>query len=239
MGARARSSPRPTSRCASLGEVDRDRQITSYAAKGTWQASQRSPLRRLVLRRPGEGRHRPTADHLAAPDDDVRIQRAADYGGHNQTVRYDGILSPNWLVEASFARALNNIIEIPSVNEWNVTDPTVVPNVITGGIGFYEQGNAARTSSTQRRPRTSSGATRSGTASGRGRHYDQINNRTGPTFMLPDGRRRRPAPASRSWPIPTFGRIYRVTRANLNTERTTQQIYTSFFVQDTWRVTTS
>jgi hypothetical protein len=35
---------------------------------------------------------------------------------------------------------------------------------------------------------------------------------------------------------PTFGRIFRVTRANLNTARFTKQLYTSFFVQDTWRV---
>src|SRR5262249_23034119 len=33
---------------------------------------------------------------------------------------------------------------------------------------------------------------------------------------------------------PTFGKIYRVVRANLNTERTTTQKYASFFAQDTW-----
>ena len=27
------------------------------------------------------------------------------------------------------------------MDEWNVTDTTVTPNVISGGIGFFEQGN--------------------------------------------------------------------------------------------------
>src|SRR5260221_318142 len=35
---------------------------------------------------------------------------------------------------------------------------------------------------------------------------------------------------------PTFGKIYRVTRANFNSGRTTLQKYGTFFVQDSWRV---
>jgi hypothetical protein len=54
-----------------------------------------------------------------------------DYGG-NQTIRYDGMLATNWLVEASFARAGNIIEEVPSVNEWLVIDTRVVPFVATG-----------------------------------------------------------------------------------------------------------
>ena len=45
---------------------------------------------------------------LLAQDADA-IQRAATYGGHNQALRYDGIIDPNWLVEASFAHATNNV----------------------------------------------------------------------------------------------------------------------------------
>src|SRR5207249_4892931 len=33
----------------------------------------------------------------------------------------------------------------------------------------------------------------------------------------------------------TFGKIYRVTRANFNSARTTTQKYVNFFVQDTWK----
>ena len=33
-----------------------------------------------------------------------------------------------------------------------------------------------------------------------------------------------------------FGKIYRVTRANFNSERATPQKYSTFFVQDTWKI---
>ena len=50
----------------------------------------------------------------------ARTRRASagleNFGGHNQTVRYNGILRPHWLIEASYARASNGITEIPSVN---------------------------------------------------------------------------------------------------------------------------
>ena len=31
--------------------------------------------------------------------------------------------------------------ELPWVNDWRYTDRTVTPNIITGGVGTYEQGN--------------------------------------------------------------------------------------------------
>jgi hypothetical protein len=64
-----------------------------------------------------------------------------DYGGHNQTVRYDGILGSRWVLEGAYARALNTISELPSVDEWRVADQTASPLRITGGVGFYEAGN--------------------------------------------------------------------------------------------------
>ena len=54
------------------------------------------------------------------------------YGGHNQTVRYEGAINKNWLIEGSFARAANNIVEIPSVDQWSVTDDTVTPHQPSG-----------------------------------------------------------------------------------------------------------
>ena len=66
--------------------------------------------------------------------------------------------------------------------------------------------------------------------------YDQINNRTGPTFTLVNGQQTATGATIQIIADPTFGRIFRVTRANLNTARSTEQLYTSFFVQDTWRV---
>ena len=65
------------------------------------------------------------------------------YGGHNQTVRYDGIISTSWLVEGSVAHATNKFDEIPTVDDWIFTNLTRVPNGTTGGLGGYERDNGS------------------------------------------------------------------------------------------------
>ena len=141
-----------------------------------------------------------------------------EYGGHNQTVRYDGVISPTWLVEGSFARAINSISETPSVDEWRVTDTTVVPQVITGGIGFYEKGNEGtnlqyvgkddlplrRSPDQGRLPLRGRGVLATST-SARGRRSRR---RT--------GARRSTGAQVNIVADPAFSRIYRVTRANFN-----------------------
>ena len=62
-------------------------------------------------------------------------------GGHNQTLKYDGVLRPSWLVEATVSRAKNDLVETPSTQAFQMTDTTVVPNIVSGGVGFYEEGN--------------------------------------------------------------------------------------------------
>jgi hypothetical protein len=66
--------------------------------------------------------------------------------------------------------------------------------------------------------------------------YDQINQRTGPTFTLVTGEQTATGAQIQILPDPVYGRIYRVTRANLNSARTTKQQYAALFVEDTWRV---
>jgi hypothetical protein len=222
---------------ASLGEVNRDRRITSYAVKGTWQALKNHRFDASFFGDPAHGDMGPQRTTALLRTSTSGFSELDKYGGHNQTVRYNGILGSNFLVEASFARALNEIVEIPSVNDWNVTDRTVTPNIISGGIGFFEQGNKSLNWQYQAKA-----------TNVLGNHqikygllvedvgYDQINNRTGPTFTLVNGQQTATGASIEIQPDPTFGRIFRVTRANLNTERSTDQLYTSFFVQDTWRV---
>src|SRR5262249_54967062 len=66
--------------------------------------------------------------------------------------------------------------------------------------------------------------------------YSNINQRTGPTFKTPDGTETATGANISILPDPVYGKIYRVTRANLNSSRKTTQKYTSFFIQDTWEV---
>src|SRR5262249_38707203 len=66
--------------------------------------------------------------------------------------------------------------------------------------------------------------------------WDQINNYTGPTFTAPNGQQTQTGAVVDVISDPTFGQIYRVTRARFTTGPSTTQSYHSFFVQDTWRI---
>ena len=118
-----------------------------------------------------------------------------------------------------------------------MTDTTVVPNSISGGIGGYEQGNKG--TNLQYAVKTTVMAGDHQIKGGflyEDVEYSQVNQRTGPTFAAPDGRMTATGASVNIVADPTFGRIWRVIRANFNPERVTTQNYWSFFVQDTWRV---
>ena len=132
--------PGPSFPLNALGPVDRKRQTTSYSAKGTVQFTAAHRLDASFFGDPSTGDmgvQRTSA--LLKPD--TSGYSSLTYGGHNQTVRYNGVLSNDWLLEGTFARAYNSITETPSVNAWQVIDQTVTPRLQSGGIGFYEQGN--------------------------------------------------------------------------------------------------
>jgi outer membrane receptor protein involved in Fe transport len=160
-----------------------------------------------------------------------------DYGGHQQSIRYSGVVSSGWLIEAAFARALNTIGELPLTNTWRITDQSVTPTKITGGIGGYEAGNKSLNKQYYVKSSNIVGdhQVKYGFA------YDdvlyaQVNQRTGPTFLAPDGRQTATGASITALSDVNFGKIYRVTRANFNSERTTLQKYYNFFVQDSWKI---
>ncbi len=225
---------------ASLGEVTRERRVISYAGKTTWQLSARHRMDASFFGDPATGKNGPQRASALLASTTSAFSELSRFGGHNQIVKYDGVLSKRWLIEASWGRAFNEIRETPSVNEWAVTDTTVTPFVRTGGIGFYEAGDRGTNLQYQLKS--------TNLFHGWGGHelrygvvyedvdYDQVNQRTGPTFTLRDGRQTATGASIQILPDPNFGRIYRVTRANLNAARRTEQRYTSLFVQDTWAI---
>ena len=114
----------------SLGGVDRERRSVSYAVKGTWQLSPSNRIDASFFGDPStgfNGTQRPGS--LIA--NDISGYSGLTYGGNNQTVRYSGVLASTWLVEASWARAVNSIAETPSVNTDHFTDPPD-PSVVSG-----------------------------------------------------------------------------------------------------------
>jgi len=219
----------------SLGEVDRKRHINSYSGKLSGQLGNGHRLDASFFGDPAKGDMGP--QRLSSL---VRTTTGAyselNYGGHNQTLKYDGVLKPSWLVEATVSRAHNNLEEFPALNEYQVEDTTVVPNVISGGLGFYER-NTGNSLQYQLKSTHIFGGhqVRYGVLY-EDIDYDNINQNTGPTFTLSDGEVTTTGASVQVLSDPVRGQIYRVTRSNLNTGRSTTQQYTSFFAQDTWRI---
>jgi outer membrane receptor protein involved in Fe transport len=229
-----------------LGDVTRERQLLSYSAKGTFQISDAHRVDASFFGDPSKGEMGPqrTTSLLRTPTilPDGSITSAGfselNYGGHNQTVRYDGIFANNWLLEASFARAKNVIEEIPSVDTWQVIDRTVVPNVTSGGIGFFEAGNDSQNLQyTAKSTHLVGGHQIKYGYLFEDVHFSQIQRRTGPAFTDALGRQTASGASVEVVPDINFGRIFRVIRALYNEERNTHQDYHSFFIQDSWTAT--
>ena len=219
-----------------LGAIDRERQATAYSAKLTWQPSAIHQLDFSAFGDPSQGDLGPQR-RSALTRTDATAFSEIDFGGHNQTLRYEGVPTGNWLLTGSFSRAVNSIEEIPAVNQYSILDATGATNVRRGGIGFYEVGNdgenrqyQAKTTYMWRDHELRGGFLFEDI------DYDNIINRTGPTFILPNGERTTTGASITILPDPTFGRIFRVTRANTSNVRRTTQDYMAFFVQDTWRI---
>jgi hypothetical protein len=223
---------------ASLGEVDRKRRNYSYAGKLSWQAGSNhrfdatfygDPSRALV------GPQRTTALLALSASRFSSI----NYGGHNQGLKYDGILSRSWLLEATLGHSSNKLVESPAEDTHQTTDTTVTPFIRSGGIGFYEADNGNNY-------QVSLKSTNIFNAAGNhqlryGVMYEDIDyfqgtRRTGPSFTLANGQQTVSGATISVLPDPVFGKIWRVTRGDLSAGRATTQKYTSFFLQDTWQM---
>jgi hypothetical protein len=148
-------------------------------------------------------------------------------------------VKPTWLVEASVARATNQVNEVPSSNTYAITDRTTEPTIRSGGIGFFENNDGETVQltlmGTNFVERGGSHQLRYG-VEWQDINYDNITNYSGEPFTLSNGQQTVTGATIDILPDPTLGQIYRVTRSNLANVRATKQQYTSFFIQDTWRL---
>jgi hypothetical protein len=222
----------------SLGEVDTVRKTYSYAGKLTWQANSDHRFNATFFGDPSKADNGPQTTAALSAEEATKFA-AIDYGGHSQSLRYDGIITPNWLVEASFGRITNKFHTQPEIDEWSVTDRRVVPNVLTGGVGFYETDEGRNTQftikSTHLFDAGGSHQIRYGFAY-EDIYYLQGTGRTGPTFRLSDGNQTTTGGSIQIRPDPNYGSIWRVTRAQTGPGRETTQKYWSVFLQDTWQI---
>jgi hypothetical protein len=218
--------------------TDRERRIFAYSTKGTWQMTSAHRIDASFFGDPGNGPSGPQRRTALLRTDTAGFSQLDSFGGHNQTVRYSGILRPSWLVEAGYARSTNGVTEIPSQNTFSYTDLTTTPITRTGGIGFYENNTGSNQQlqafSTNLVPWLGQHQIRYGVQY-ENIDYDNITNYSGTPFTLSNGQKTVTGASVDIRPDPTYGQIYRVTRSNLQNVRSTRQDYLSFFAQDTWR----
>jgi hypothetical protein len=220
-----------------LGSVPQNRQITSYAGKATYEFKPGHRIDASFFGDPAKGDNGPQRYTALLQTDTSSYSELQKYGGHNQSVKYEGALSSRWLLEGSFSRAYNTIVELPSTNTWSITDTTVTPQIHSGGIGFYEVGNTGTNYQYDAKMTASLGPHQIRFGTGyENISYDNEINRTGPTFTLPTGVQTTTGAEIQIIADPTYGQIYRVVRANTSNVRATTANYFDFFVQDTWRI---
>ena len=225
----------------SLGEVDRKRRTLSYAGKLSWQAGPKHRFDFTAFGDPSHGDVGPQRNTALVAQVQSKFSELDFYGGHNQAVRYDGIITSNWLIEASVSRSYTNFTELPSVDEHEVSDRTVTPFRGDGRhrvLRHRDQGQEppARPQVHQHLQRGRQPPVPIRRAVGGHRLHARVRPQR-PQLHVPErddvghGCRR-----SRSCPIPIFGEIYRVVRANYGPDVVTNQKHLNWFAQDTWRV---
>jgi hypothetical protein len=220
----------------SLGNVDRVRDAWPYSAKATYQVNGNHRLDASFFGDPTTGLSGPQRASAMLGTTTAQFSTLS-YGGHNQTVRYNGVVRSSWLLEAYYARAMNDFTEQPSIDQWQVRDRTVTPNIRSGGLGSYEANNH----SISNQYVIKSTNVIAGHEIRYGFEWDNVSwlynaNRTGPTFLAANGQQTTSGAQISIISDPVFGKIYRVDRANLLPPPSTTQDYQDAFIQDTWRV---
>jgi hypothetical protein len=222
-----------------LGAVTRKRNVYSYAGKLTYQATASHRFDFSAFGDPSRGPDGPQRGGSLLASTTSQYS-SIKYGGHNQSFRYNGILTTDWLVEASVSHSANSINETPSNDVWSVADYRVTPTAVSGGIGYYDKGS--NDSNWQYSLKSTNMFEAGGHHQLRyGVQFENIGffrdiNRTGPTFLLPNGQETRTGGSVRIYPDPVLGQFYRVIRANWGPNPETNAKYLSFFAQDTWQI---
>jgi hypothetical protein len=122
------------------GEFKLQTDVYNYAGKLTWKLNDSHQVEASIFGDPSHTTNGPTnlpALVLNAPNDTLFSKW--NYATRNFVVRYNGTLSPTWLVNASFTWNNNFFTETPLAQTFGITDRTVSTNIhALQGIGYYE-----------------------------------------------------------------------------------------------------
>jgi hypothetical protein len=214
---------------------DRKRHAYSYAGKLSYQLSPNHHLDFTAFGDPSKGDLGPqSAATLRGNNTDAFS--ALDYGTHNQAVKYDGILSPKWLIEITGSHNQNHFSEFPLANTPSVTDQT---GRTTGGLGFFTNTASHRWDAQLKSTNIFDAGGHHEIRYGvdyENMTYQVANEYTGQPFLLSNGQMTVTGPAILIQTDPVFGLIYDAIRANTQNLHAVPQRYISGFLQDTWQI---
>jgi hypothetical protein len=113
--------PSTTPTQTSLGNFDNSTRVYSYAAKGTWKMNQNHQLETSLFGDPtyGDNSLNGSVFNYATPSAFDKLQ----FGTRNWVVRYNGVMTPTWLVNASFTWGHNSLNDKPAApNQYYIND---------------------------------------------------------------------------------------------------------------------
>jgi outer membrane receptor for ferrienterochelin and colicin len=125
-----------------LGQIPLRTQTMNYAGKLTFRLSDQHQLEGSVF---GDPATTNTSAFRRLTIDNKTAYSKLDYGSRNTVVRYNGSLSPTWVVNASATWMHNHFTEIPSTNLQEIRDETQLEGLpgqrglfMPVGLGFIE-----------------------------------------------------------------------------------------------------
>ncbi len=129
-----------------LGVVDRKITSYDYTAKINYNISSKHQLEGSVF---GDPSHTPMTFNTnlsttAAPGPiDTSVESKLQFGTRTWTGRYNGTLTPNWVVTVNYSNYYNSFLETPLQNGYQIVDNTALEDgtggrMVYGGIGSIE-----------------------------------------------------------------------------------------------------
>jgi len=216
----------------SLGGVDLERRSTPYAAKATFESGPGQRVDVSIFGDPSSSPRGPQSSSAMLSNNTGAFD-SLDFGSNHQTIHYDGLLAPAWLLEASVGRSYQTFADTPYLNQWAITDRTVTPNGHSGGKGSYDA-NSEGTSLQYEVKSTLLFGSHEIRFGGSYNSTDMEDNSafTGPPITLPNGQQTTSGGTITIYPDPKYGEIYRVSQALLFSQQRSDVDYLGLFAQD-------
>ncbi len=127
-----------------LGTISVDTRTLNYQGKVNYNISPNHSIEGSVFGDPSTV-PKGYVSYLSLASSDNLSTSSLDYGSRTWTGRYNGVLSPKWVVSVNYSNYYNKFLETPAFNGYQVQDitPTQEPGNTNpvqtyGGLGFVE-----------------------------------------------------------------------------------------------------